>query len=214
MEKKNRRRSSYRIGLGGIILRAALVLFVLILLSVHLMGGLFAKYTTAGQGSDSARVIKFHELKVSEEGSFALQENGKYEGIFIPGVDMTKKIRIEFGGSEAATVVLVSVDATGWNATSNHMSFSDSQNQLSWSVDPVWKYLLSEGDVHVYYQTLEPNTVLTQTPFVLNDKITVSEDGTVDMYKNYPDTDFTVRAYAVQANGFEKLEDAWKAAKR
>lgn len=212
MEQRNRRPSG--IGLGGILIRVALVLAVLALLCVHLMGGLFAKYTTSGQGSDSARVIKFHELKVSEEGSFALQENGKYEGIFIPGVDMTKKIRIEFGGSEAATVVLVSVDATGWNATSDHMSFSDSQNQLSWSVDPVWKYLLSEGDVHVYYQTLEPNTVLMTTPFVRYDTIKVSDDGTVDMYKNYPDTDFTVRAYAVQANGFEKLEDAWKAAKR
>ena len=213
MEKKNRRRSSYRIGLGGIILRAALVLFVLILLSVHLMGGLFAKYRTAGQGSDSARVIKFHELKVSEEGSFALQENGKYEGIFIPGVDMTKKILIEFGGSEAATVVLVSVDATGWT-TNDHKNFKDSQEQLSWSVDPVWTYLLSEGNVHVYYQTLEPNTVLSSTSFILDNKITVSEDGTVDMYANYPNTDFTVRAYAVQANGFTDLKDAWQAAKR
>lgn len=58
MEKKNRR-SSYGIGIGGIILRVALVVLVLVLLSVHLMGGLFAKYTTTGKGDDDARVAKF-----------------------------------------------------------------------------------------------------------------------------------------------------------
>lgn len=58
MEKENRR-SSYRIGVGGILIRVALVALVLVLLSVHLMGGLFAKYTSNAEGSDEARVAKF-----------------------------------------------------------------------------------------------------------------------------------------------------------
>ena len=57
MEQRNRRPSG--IGLGGILIRVALVLAVLALLCVHLMGGLFAKYTTSGKGGDDARVAKF-----------------------------------------------------------------------------------------------------------------------------------------------------------
>lgn len=82
MEKKNRRRSSYRIGLGGIILRAALVLFVLILLSVHLMGGLFAKYSSSGKGGDDARVAKFQVNVTGEQDAISIRcgenDNGSY----------------------------------------------------------------------------------------------------------------------------------------
>ena len=59
MDQQNRRRSSRRIGVGGILLRVALVLLCLVLLSVYLMKGLYARYQTTGSGSDSARVAKF-----------------------------------------------------------------------------------------------------------------------------------------------------------
>ncbi len=51
----------------------ACVLFCLTLLSIHLTGGLFAKYTTAGDGEDSARVATF-DVKITE-GSMAFSEN-------------------------------------------------------------------------------------------------------------------------------------------
>lgn len=57
MVQRNRRPSG--IGLGGILIRVALACFCLVLLSIHLMGGLFAKYTSNGEGSDEARVAKF-----------------------------------------------------------------------------------------------------------------------------------------------------------
>lgn len=59
MEQKNNRRSSRRLDLGSLMMRLALISFCLVLLSAHLMSGLFAKYSTTASGSDSARVAKF-----------------------------------------------------------------------------------------------------------------------------------------------------------
>ena len=57
---------------------------------------------------------------------------------------------------------------------------------------------------------LEPNEKINNVPFVANEgEIAVNENGTVNMYLNYPATLFTVKTYAVQANGFESIEDAW-----
>lgn len=45
--------------LGSLMIRIALILLCLVMISIHLMGGMYAKYTTKGNGSDDARVAKF-----------------------------------------------------------------------------------------------------------------------------------------------------------
>lgn len=47
------------IRLGSLMMKAAAVLTCLVLLSFHLMTGLYAKYSSTATGSDSARVAKF-----------------------------------------------------------------------------------------------------------------------------------------------------------
>lgn len=44
---------------GSILMRAAGVLLCLVLFSLHLMGGLYARYTSNGEAEDEARVAKF-----------------------------------------------------------------------------------------------------------------------------------------------------------
>ena len=44
---------------GSLLIRVALLLLCLVLLSVHLMGGMYAKFVSTGQGEDEARVAKF-----------------------------------------------------------------------------------------------------------------------------------------------------------
>lgn len=44
---------------ASLTMRAAFVLLCLVILSVYMMGGLLAKYSTTGKGSDEARVAKF-----------------------------------------------------------------------------------------------------------------------------------------------------------
>lgn len=61
------RRSRY----ANCIMRIAAVLFCLVLVSLHLVSGLFARYTTTASGSDGARVAKFRitESLVNEDNS-------------------------------------------------------------------------------------------------------------------------------------------------
>lgn len=54
---QNNRKSP--VNLGTILIRTAAVLFCLLLVSVYLMSGLFARYVSTGQGGDSARVAGF-----------------------------------------------------------------------------------------------------------------------------------------------------------
>lgn len=204
MEKKNKKKPSCPIGLGGILIRIALILMVLIMLSIHLTGGLYAKYKSAASSSDSARVIKFQQLNVVETGDFT----GDHQFVFIPGVPLRKSIQVSFGGSEAATIVFVKVSAPGWTV-SNKTDYVDSQAQLSWSVANGWQHLESKGNTHVYYIELDPNEALGATEFIKNSTVNVSEDGTVDQYLQYPPTAFTVTAYAMQANGVSSVAEAW-----
>ena len=57
MNKQNNERPP--LNLGCIMMRIAAVLFVLTIVSVYLLGGLFARYVSTGQGGDSARVAGF-----------------------------------------------------------------------------------------------------------------------------------------------------------
>ena len=68
MDKQNRR-PSRKIGLGGILLRAALILLCLVLLTVHLMGSLYARYISRGEGSDNARVAEFDVDVAFDDGT-------------------------------------------------------------------------------------------------------------------------------------------------
>lgn len=49
-----------RLPLGSMMMRLTAVLTCLVLLSFHLMGGMFAKYSSTATGSDSARVASFN----------------------------------------------------------------------------------------------------------------------------------------------------------
>ncbi len=195
---------------GTVMLAVALSLLCFVLISTHMTSGLYAKYMSTGSGSDSARVIKFGELAITETGDFTTNSSGNREFVFAPGTTFTKDIKISFGGSEAATLIFVSVHAPDWKVNEDY-NYTDLNKQLTWSVDSSkWTHLKSDSGTHVYYMVLEPNEKINNVPFVANEgEIAVNENGTVNMYLNYPATLFTVKTYAVQANGFESIADAW-----
>ena len=192
----------------------AVVLFWLVAITIYLSTGLFAKYSTTAIGSDSARVIKFGDLIVTENG--VANSQGK-QFVFQPGADLEKKVTVEFEGSEAATFVIVSVETPGWTKIADRdFVLNQGETQImSWSVDEKWTYLTSEneGDLHVYYVALDPNEamqivdaqgVTSGWDFVKDGKITVSADATRADYKNLAGAEIAInlKAYAVQANGF------------
>ena len=62
MNEQNNGRSS--VNLGSILIRIAAVMFVLIMITTHMLGGMFARYVSNGQGADAARVAGF-DVKVT-----------------------------------------------------------------------------------------------------------------------------------------------------
>lgn len=127
MDQQNRRRSSRRIGVGGILLRVALVLLCLVLLSVYLMKGLYARYQTTGSGSDSARVAKF-DVVVSGMPSDTIQVicnnyNGD-TGVYTFTVTNNSEVAVEYDAKLTYThdvdYIKAKIDGTavGWLDTS------------------------------------------------------------------------------------------------
>lgn len=76
--------------LGSLMMRIAAVLLCLVMVSVHLMSGMYAKYTTNGSGTDDARVAKFDveingsadvtvDCKTGDNGTYEITVNNKSE---------------------------------------------------------------------------------------------------------------------------------------
>lgn len=87
--RKNKRPS------GNIMMRLAAVLFCLVMISTHLMGGLYARYVTKGTGSDSARVAKF-DVEGSGSGEIALQAESTAEGKYTINVTNNSEVDVSY----------------------------------------------------------------------------------------------------------------------
>ena len=152
----------------------ACFLFCLTLISIHLTSGLYAKYLSFASGSDSARVITFGDLTLTETGDF----NAEGKLMIIPGVDLTKKAEVNFSGSEAATYVFVEITLDEWQTTDNKTFSinSDDKVLMQWSVAAGWTYLKIDKGAYVYYRALTPNAELDGADVIADEgKITVSE---------------------------------------
>ena len=211
-EEQNRRH-----GTGNIVMWLAGALFCLVVLTTYLSAGLFARYVTRDDGGDSARVITFGKLSVAENN--VVGATGQ-EYIYIPGVNLTKRVTVSFGGSEADTFVFISLEAKGWESTDGRsFTLKDGEGNvlLAWSVDEDWTPLMQkeirEGDKvvgtqYVYYMLLDSNVPLAEQQVIKDDTIKVSISS-IPVYDALQGTTLhlNVVAYAVQANGFYTAEN-------
>ncbi|MBQ1410917.1 MAG: hypothetical protein IIY94_06560 [Oscillospiraceae bacterium] len=192
----------------------ACILFCLTLISIRLTSGLYAKYVNQGSGSDSARVIKFGSLTLTETGDFSTGA-----AVIIPGVNLTKRVQVSFTSSESATYVFVELDlasgaSTTWSKNDAAFSLCSSSAParcyMSWSVTNDWTFLSSSGGKYVFYRELAPNTSLTAADVIANEgRITVSDAITRTEMATLTDISITVRATVVQSNGFDTPAAAW-----
>ena len=210
MKKQNKEKPP--VNLGSILIRVAAGLFILTMITIYLLGGLFARYVSSGQGSDSARVATFGELTLTETGDFDGTENKK--GMIIPGVPITKDATVTFTGSEMATVVFVEVivPEDTWETADNRVF---SYGGLSWTVASGWEYLDSDqyagNDRYVFYKKLEPNTELNNEKIVKDGEISVSEEIIKAAIAGLANGDLTFRASVIQTGGFKTVGEAWAA---
>lgn len=208
----------------------ACVLFCLTLFSFYFTGGLFARYVTNNEGVDSARVIKFGDITITETGDFVTAD-GKNNFMIIPGVNLKKDIELDFDGSEAATYVFVEittefVTSDGYNFTYGNNGSGGSL--LNWSVvnktetNPEgWTYLTGADGKYVYYRALAPNTSISNADIITGGDISVPFTTKTQMASLNADIatladkclSINVRGLAVQANGFENVTKAWESVK-
>ena len=183
-------------------------LFCLTLLSIHLTSGLYAKYISSGSGSDSARVIRFGELTLTEEGDF-FEEN---KLMIIPGVSLQKKAVVDFTGSESATYVFAEITPVGWSSDDN-MTFSlllNGKTAMQWRVAEGWEFLTFDTGTYIYYRALSPNSVLAGADLIAeNGKITVSDQITKHEIEEMAGISIKLRTTVVQSGGFETPIAAW-----
>ena len=200
------------LGAQRVLMLAVSVCFFFVMVSSGMVSGLYAKYVTKAGGDSGARVIRFRQLTIEETGDFTTVSDTENQFVFAPGVPLEKNVLVTFEGSEAATHVFVVIRANGWSVTEKK-HYTDSEGQLSWSVADGWEHLESEGNTHVYYRSLDVNVVMNKVPFIKNGEVQVSEAGDLKMYGKYPETNFSVQGYVVQANGFDSVADAWASLK-
>ena len=197
---------------------AAAVLFCLTVISTYMVSGLYARYTTSGTGEDSARVIKFGELSITETGDFVTDTKNM---MIIPGVDIYKKAVVSFEGSEAATYVFVEVAlAGGWSYANGTFT----NGGMSWQIADGWTYLTNSDtdSIYVFYRALAPNTALTDVDIlkVITEETDTNGDGKTTYSIKVSDSitkstidalasSITFRASVVQSHGFDNVEAAW-----
>ena len=187
------------------------VLFCLTMISVYMVSGLYARYSSSGTGSDSARVIKFGDISISETGDFLADTRNM---MIIPGVNLKKEALVQFEGSEAATYVFVEVDLAGpWEYETTGKIFhidtevgTEVRTMVDWTVAAEWEYL--EGTDYVFYCELSPNKSLN-AQIIKESEIRVSEFITKSTIAKLNGASITFRASVVQSNGFENVQAAW-----
>lgn len=187
----------------------AAILFCLTLFSFHLTGGLYARYITTGTSSDSARVITFGDLTLTETGSFY-----KEKLLIAPGINLQKKVTVAFEGSEAATYIFVAITPSAWVASSDHLSYSLTVNgkaAMEFDIAAGWTYLKTTGSTHVYvyHEPLAPNTPLSVELIANDGNMTINDQLTKSDLAALPNVAINLRAAAVQLNGFATPEAAW-----
>lgn len=192
------------------MMRLASVLLVLAFVSTCMLAGLLAKYNTSSTDGDSARVIGFGQLTLTETGDF--RDDGKM--VVIPGANMKKQAEVTFSGSESATYIFVEVELSeDWTLNADNATFSsikDGVTMLQWKMDESWKYLLSENNSYVFYQELAPN-VAFKDGIVANDgELIVEDEITKDSIESVKDIYIKFYVTAVQSGGFEDPTAAWK----
>lgn len=196
----------------NIMMCLAFVLLCLTLLTTHFTGGLYAKYVAKDSAEDSARVIKFGDLRLTETGDFV---DGK--AVVVPGVDLIKNVTVEFDGSESATYVFMKATLFpgDWGFSVDNKMFTRGTEWLKWKVQTEWSYLKSINNSnnsvdYIFYIELEPNKNLS-IPFIADGgKITVNQKIEKQAVVNMGSLKIDLKAYVVQSGGFADADAAWK----
>ena len=130
-----------------------------------------------------------------------LRSNGNSYKI-IPGVDLPKDPTVVVKANSETCWLFVKVDAQNW-PTNNKISYS--LNLVGWTA--------LEKVPNVYYREVSAATTDTTFSMLIDNKVTVSGELTMDEIKDFTDAQLapslSFTAYAIQKAGFTTAADAW-----
>ncbi len=167
-----------------------------ILAALFLTTGItLSKYITTTNGDDSAQIISFGDLSLTETGDF-YEENRM---LVQPGVDLEKKAVLSFAGADTAVYIFVRVKTADWDVNADHTQYSCLSEKIHWEIDSEnWTYLQSDAQEAVYYKMLPANTALPETSLILEDTIHVSNTLKRSELEQLDDISISFQGYAVQ----------------
>lgn len=82
--------------IGSIMMRIAAVLMCLVLLSLHLMSGLYAKYSSSGNSDDSARVAKFQVNVTGTPNAVSIDSKANNNGTYTITVTNESEVAVSY----------------------------------------------------------------------------------------------------------------------
>lgn len=197
-----RRKKSSNMAPSSYVFYAVVFLLCAVLISSGAVAGNWARYRSQGAGGDSAHVIKFGELTLRTDESKNM--------LLVPGVDSMYQAYISFEGSEAQTYIFVRLTLSGgWTYDPDSRMLNALGGDISMKIADDWSVLSFASDEAVLYRTQDPLVPLEDMPVLANEgKISVSSEvSAVELAKF--NSKISVKAYAVQANGFEDVNTAW-----
>lgn len=189
----------------------ALLLYVL-LISVMVMGVTFSKYVTVSYSGDAARVARFGDLYITENGE-AYEANKDYK--VVPGVNLTRDIVLHFEKSEVACYVFFQVDAESFTKNGKNYIYGSGENSISFRVTELgtrWSSFDLEDGKTIYYTVVEPNESISQPIIANRGAIIVNKALSIEALEK-PDISIKVKATAVQYGGFTDAKAAYSAIK-
>lgn len=212
----NNKRKKTGVPLRAILLYICLCTFVVI-------GVTFSKYIATSGGDDSARVVKFDNISITEEGDFIPDgEENAGKMIITPGVDIAKKATLDFAGAETASYVFLEVDVLGFEQSEankklfgvieygeNEANASGIPYKINFELDNEWNFLTKENGSYIYYIILEPNTALEDMPIIKDGIVDVSWKTKNSDLKSLGALSVTFKATAVQTDG-RSAEAMWE----
>lgn len=154
--------------LGSLMIRVALILLCLVMISIHLMSGMYARYTTKGSGGDDARVAKFEVLTEGDAKGLVLTSAS------IDSASGDYKITIT-NNSEVAVTYTVTATARAFYLAGGRFKADHGKTAVETTQGGGWKIT----------GTLAPGSSITHTmTFYVEDWAPFTNDVTGEEYRS------------------------------
>ena len=186
------------------------ILSVFVMLALTMVVGCAVDGTVAWLVSESESSVSTFTL-----GDINIKLTGESESQplkIIPGVEITRSLKVTVEPNSEACWLFVKVEGTNWS----HFPDANGTAKVSYSVaggTDDWKAL--EGNPGVYYREVSAGDAQTGVVYDVNCNVTVSQMLTkaeVNSIASGTQPKLSFTAYAVQRYGFTDAAEAWKAA--